>query len=172
MVRTGAVEDATKLWWDLRPSAKFPTLEMRVTDICTRVEDALAIAALYQCLLSMLIRLRRNNQRWRNYPRLLVEENRWLAQRHGVKGRLIDLGKEQMGPFPELLEEILDLVQEDAEELGCVDEINHTRKIAREGTSADRQLKAFQDAVEKGVTPELALRGVVDLMVSETSMGL
>lgn len=172
MVKAGAVEDASKLWWDLRPSSKFPTLEMRVTDICTRVEDALAIAALYQCLLSMLIRLRRNNQRWRNYPRLLVEENRWLAQRHGVKGRLIDLGKEQMGAFPELLEEILELVQEDAEALGCVDEINHTRKIAQEGTSADRQLKAYQDAVDKGVTPELALRGVVDLMVAETSMGL
>lgn len=169
MVKSGAVEDATKLWWDLRPSARFPTLEMRVTDVCTRIDDALAIAALYQCLLRMLMRLRRINQRWRHYPRLLVEENRWLAQRHGVKGRLIDLGKEQMGAFPELLEEIIDLIKEDAEALGCVAEIDHARKIAKEGTSADRQIACYKDAIDKGVSHDLAMRGVVDLMVRETS---
>ena len=118
------------------------------------------------------MRLRRINQRWRQYPRLLVEENRWLAQRHGVKGRLIDLGKEQMGPFPELLEEIIELIQEDAQALGCEAEIEHARKIAKEGTSADRQMACYHDAIEKGVSPDLAMRGVVDLMVRETSEGL
>ena len=93
MVGTGVIEDATRIWWDLRPSARYPTLEMRSTDVCTALDDAIAIAALFQCLMSMLVRLRKNNQRWRVYPVSLVNENRWLAQRHGTTAGLVDLGK-------------------------------------------------------------------------------
>ncbi|MEX2319000.1 MAG: carboxylate-amine ligase, partial [Bauldia sp.] len=84
LVAVGEIEDGTKIWWDLRPSARFPTLEMRITDLCTRLDDAIAVAALYRCLARMLFRLRRSNQRWRNYSSFLINENRWLAQRFGA----------------------------------------------------------------------------------------
>jgi len=93
MVAAGLIEDASKLWWDLRPHHKFPTLEMRITDICTDLNDAIAIAATYQCLLRMLYRLRRNNQRWRTYARVLLEENRWRALRYCMQEGLVDFGK-------------------------------------------------------------------------------
>ena len=99
LIQGGLMADATKLWWDLRPSARFPTLEMRISDVCTRLDDAAAVAALTQCIASMLYRLRRSNQRWRTYPRILVNENRWRAQRYGVAGELIDFGKGELAPF-------------------------------------------------------------------------
>src|SRR5690606_26994335 len=83
LVRAGEIADGTKIWWDLRPSARFPTLEMRITDVCTRLDDGIAIAALYRCIARMLVRLRRRNQRWRHYSNFLIDENRWLAQRFG-----------------------------------------------------------------------------------------
>ena len=86
LVKAGLIEDGTKIWWDLRPSARFPTLEMRISDVCTRLDDAVAIAALFRCITRMLWRLRRNNQRWRQYPSFLIDQNRWLAQRDGVSG--------------------------------------------------------------------------------------
>ena len=85
LVKAGEIEDGTKLWWDLRPSVRFPTLEMRITDVCTRLDDAIAVAALYRCLVRMLTRLRRANQRWRDYSTFLINENRWLAQRYGPR---------------------------------------------------------------------------------------
>ena len=108
LVRNKVIEDATKVWWDLRPSAKFPTLEMRVTDICTRIDDAVSIAALYVCIMRMLWRLRRSNQKWRSYPSFLIEENRWRAQRYGVGDRLFDFGKGELVPFAALIDELLD----------------------------------------------------------------
>ena len=92
LVGTGVIEDATKLWWDVRPSDRFPTLEMRMTDICTRMEDAIRIAAYYRCLLRMLWRLRRGNQQWRQYDRFMIAENRWRASRYGIDEGLIDFG--------------------------------------------------------------------------------
>lgn len=172
MVDCDVIEDATKLWWDVRPSARFPTLEMRVTDICTRYRDAIAIAALYQCLIRMLIRLRLRNQRWRLYPRTLVQENRWLAQRYGTDGELIDLGRSIRLPLADLIEEILELVAEDAEALDCVEEIQDALTIAREGTSADRQLGCFSKAKADGATDTEALSRVVDQLVAETLEGV
>ena len=84
LAQTGLCDDPTKIWWDLRPSSKFPTLEMRICDICTRLDDAIAIAALWQSILATLYRLRAGNQTWRRYRRTLVEENKWLAQRYGI----------------------------------------------------------------------------------------
>ena len=103
---TGLCDDATKIWWDIRPSAKFPTLELRICDICTRLEDAITIAALWQSILAMLYRLRAGNQTWRRYRRTLVEENKWLAQRHGIGAELADFGILACKPFGVLLEEI------------------------------------------------------------------
>ena len=99
LVRNGVIEDASKIWWDLRPSSRFPTLEMRVTDVCTRLEDAVCVAAMYVCILRMLYRLRRANQTWRTYPLFLLAENRWRAQRYGVEGTLFDFGKGELVPF-------------------------------------------------------------------------
>lgn len=168
LVRVGLIEDATKVWWDLRPSDKFPTLEMRVADVCTNVADAAAVAALFQCLARMLYRLRGKNQKWRSYSRFLIEENRWLAQRHGVQGKLVDFGRGSLVPMSELIEELIDLLSEDARELGCEDELAHLRTIGEQGTSADRQLALYRERIDQGATPKEALRDVVDFLVAET----
>ncbi|MEQ8247192.1 MAG: carboxylate-amine ligase [Alphaproteobacteria bacterium] len=170
MVDAGVIQDATRIWWDLRPSARFPTLEMRSTDVCTSLDDAIAIAALFQCLMSMLIRLRKNNQRWRVYPVSLVNENRWLAQRHGISAGLVDLGKGTVVPYAELLEEILDLIEEDADKLGCAKEVAHARTIVERGTSATWQIEAFRSAKQAGADTEQALRSVVDMLVERTAL--
>ena len=169
MVEAGLIEDATKLWWDVRPSARFPTLEMRLTDVCTYLDDAACIAALYQCILRMLYRLRLTNQRWRTYPRMLIDENRWRAQRYGVDDGLVDFGKGEIVPYPELMEELLELVAEDAEALKCESEIDRARAIIAEGTSAHRQVKVYDDMLAGGGNEEEALKAVVDLLVEETT---
>ena len=172
MVNANLIEDATKFWWDVRPSARYPTLEMRITDVCTRLDDSVAIAALYVCILSMLHRLRKGNQRWRVYPRTMINENRWLAQRYGVTGEMVDFGIGHPVPFSDLLEEVLELVREDAERMDCVAEIEHAREIVRRGTSAQRQQEVYQQAVAAGAEPAEALKGVVDMLIKETTIGL
>jgi carboxylate-amine ligase len=127
LVGAGLIEDATKLWWDLRPSDRFPTLEMRITDCCTTLEDALSIAALFRCLLRMLWRLKRENQRWRLYARMLIDENRWRAQRYGFDQGLVDFGRGAIVPYAELLDEILELVDPDARHFGCIGEVSHAK---------------------------------------------
>ncbi|MCH7943328.1 MAG: carboxylate-amine ligase [Proteobacteria bacterium] len=172
LVQGGLMEDATKLWWDLRPSARFPTLEMRICDVCTRLDDAVTVAALTQCIISMLFRLRGNNQRWRLYPRILVHENRWLAQRYGVGGELVDFGKGVLVPYADLIDELIALVREDAERLGCLAEVEHAREIAAHGTSADRQRRAYEDARAGGADQREALEAVVDFLIEETLRGV
>lgn len=171
LVKLGRIEDASKIWWDLRPSARFPTLELRITDVCTRLEDGIAIAALYQSIVAMLTSLKRRNQRWREYLPVLVAENRWLAQRYGASGELIDFGRRESVPFAELVEELVALVGEEADRLGCRTEVERARTIAAEGTSADRQLATFYSAVEQGHSEEAALRAVVDHLIAETLEG-
>ena len=168
LVAAGLIDDASKLWWDVRPSARFPTLEMRITDMCPYLDDAVAIAALYQCLLSMLWRLKRQNQRWRIYPHMLVRENRWRAQRYGFDAGLVDFGKGAVCDFSGLIEELLELVAPDAARLGCTTEIAHARTILERGTSAHRQRKTFADAIAAGADKPAALRAVVDGLIAET----
>jgi glutamate---cysteine ligase / carboxylate-amine ligase len=170
LVNAGLIGDATKIWWDLRPSARFPTLEMRITDVCPMLEDGICIAALFRCILRLLYRLRRRNQRWRTYPPFLVRENRWRAQRYGTQEGLVDFGKGAVVPFPNLLEELFDLVAEDAAYFGCVAEVAHARAIVERGTSADRQLARFDAVMGLGGTEEAALIAVVDGIVEETAM--
>jgi carboxylate-amine ligase len=172
LTRAGLLQDATMLWWDVRPSVNFPTLEMRITDVCPRLDDAICIAAIYVCVLRMLYRLRRDNQRWRTYANKLIQENRWRAQRYGLDEGLVDFGRGEVIPFADLIEEIIDLIREDAEALGCVTEIEHARTILGEGTSAHRQLTTFDDTVAAGSDRQAALEAVVDMLIEETVDGL
>ena len=171
LISAGLIEDSSKIWWDIRPSGRYPTLEMRATDLPTRMDDVAALAALYVCLLRMLWRLRSDNQRWRTYSNFLVSENAWRAQRYGVKGELVDFGKGVLVPFEDLVEELIELVAPDAEALSCTAEIEHLRTICREGSSADRQLAVYNEAIESGADPEEALRAVVHALIEDTLTG-
>jgi carboxylate-amine ligase len=172
LVDAGLIEDATKLWWDIRPSNRYPTLEMRVSDVCTRLDDAMTVAALYQCLLGFLYRLRRNNQRWRTYAPGIIEENIWRAQRYGTSGSLVDFGKGTLIPFADLLEEMIELVAQDSVEFDVRDEIRHSRTIVKEGTSADRQISAYERAIADGAEEHEALQAVVDELIVDTLYGI
>ena len=172
LVDAGLIEDASKLWWDIRPSARYPTLEMRISDVCTRLDDAMTVAALYQSLLGYLYRLRRNNQRWRVYSPGIIEENVWRAQRYGVEGTLVDFGKGTLVPFPDLLEEMIELVAQDAIEFDARDEVRHARDILSQGTSAQRQIAAYERAVTDGASEHEALQAVVDELIVDTLYGI
>ncbi len=172
LIEAGLIEDATKIWWDIRPSARYPTLEMRVSDIATRVEDTITIAALYQALLHMLYRRRRNNQRWRTYANMLVQENRWRAQRYGGSEGLMDYGRGELVPFETLTSELLTLLAQDAEALGTEAELDNVRNILLRGTSADRQVSIYDDALAKGADNRQAMNDVVDWLIEETVVGL
>lgn len=172
LVKAGLIEDSTKIWWDLRPSARYPTLETRIMDVCTRLDDAIGLSALLTCILRMLYRLRVTNQRWRIYSSMLIQENRWRAMRYSTDEGLLDLGRGHIVPFPNLLGELLDLVAEDAYALGCTQEVASLRSILERGTSADRQLAAYHAAQAEGADSKASLQAVVDMLVDETAAGL
>ncbi|THD74692.1 carboxylate-amine ligase [Thalassobius vesicularis] len=167
LVDLNLIEDSSKIWWDLRPSARFPTIEARICDVSPRLETTLTLAALIQCLTRMLWRLSQQNQRWRVYDNFLIAENRWRAQRYGLSRGLIDFGARQIKPFDMLIEEMIALVAEDAEVLGCTAEIENMRSILAHGNSADRQRAAYQDAIQAGDTPHDALKSVVKHLIEE-----
>jgi carboxylate-amine ligase len=141
---------------------------MRITDVCPLIDDSIAIAALYLCILRLLYRLRRQNQRWRHYAPFLVRENRWRAQRYGIEQGMVDFGKGAIVPFAHLLEELFELVAEDAAYFGCVAEVAHARTIVHRGTSADRQLARYEAVKALGGSEHAALVAVVDEIVEET----
>ncbi|MGH6901959.1 MAG: carboxylate-amine ligase [Geminicoccaceae bacterium] len=170
--QTGLCDDATKIWWDIRPSARFATLELRICDICTRLDDAITVAALWQAILAMLYRLRADNQTWRRYRRTLVEENKWLAQRHGISAELADFGILACKPFGVLLEEIIELVRDEAMRLGCLPEVLRAREILDRGTSADQQLNLYARARAAGAGEREATQAVVDWLIEETIVGI
>ena len=168
LIELGTIEDSSKIWWDLRPSSKFPTLETRICDASPRMETTLSLAATIQCLLRMLWRLSRNNQRWRIYENFLLAENRWRAQRYGISEGLIDFGRREIVPFKELLDELIDqLITEDAEALGSVNEVAALRNILENGTSADQQRTVFNSAVAAGASKDIALCAVVHHLIEE-----
>ena len=172
LVGAGLIEDSTKLWWDIRPSLNFPTLEMRVSDMCTRLDDAMTIAAIYQSMLAYLYRLRRNNQRWRTYPPGMIDENIWRAQRYGSSGSLVDFGRGELVPMPELIEEFIELLAQDSVELDTRDEIRHARTIVSEGTSAHRQLATYEKALSEDASKHEALQAVVDELIVDSMYGI
>ena len=150
LIDLGVIQDTTKIWWDLRPSHNFPTLETRICDVQPRLEHTLALAALIQCITRMLQRLRDRNLRWRAYDRFLISENRWRAQRYGVSEGLIDFGERRIKPFGDLLEEMIEMLMEDAEALGCLNDLARLRDIVEGGTSSDRQRRIHDSAASAG----------------------
>ena len=172
LMNAGLIEDSSKIWWDLRPSAKFPTIETRIMDVCTRLDDTIALVSLLVCILRMLYRLRTRNQRWRIYTPMLIRENRWRAMRYSFDEGMIDLAKGSIVPFEEMIDEMLSLVSEDANALGCEREISHVRRILSRGTSAHRQLKDYELERANGASVEDSLKAVVDTLIADTAEGL
>jgi carboxylate-amine ligase len=164
LVRTNCIDDAKKIWWDIRPHPHFPTLEFRICDMPMRLDESIAIAALCQAVIAKLWRLHEANQSFRHYSRALIMENKWRAARYGIEGKLIDFGKQMEVPFPNLIREILEFVDDVAGELGTSQELAYIERILEDGTGADRQLRVYRDTGD--------FRKVVDYMVSETELGL
>lgn len=167
LVDLGLIEDASKIWWDLRPSAKFPTIESRICDVAPRMEVTLTLAALTQCLTRMLWRKSMEGFGWRVVQNFMINENRWRAQRYGVSEGLIDFGRREMIPFAQAIDEILALIAEDAEVLDCVTEVNAARDILADGTSADQQRRIYESARAEGASESEALAAVVASLVKE-----
>lgn len=163
----GVIEDSSKIWWDLRPSSKYPTLETRICDVSPRLETTLTLAALNQALARMLYRLQTQNQRWRMYDRFLIQENRWRAQRYGTSEGLIDFGKRKIVPFEELTRELIELTQEDAEFLQSTAEIENSLTIAQKGNSSEQQRRVLNDSLAAGKDKAEALRDVVRFLTEE-----
>jgi glutamate---cysteine ligase / carboxylate-amine ligase len=164
LVKTGCVDNAKKIWWDIRLHPFFDTLEVRVCDAQSRVDDTLAIAALIQAVIAKLHKLLRQNITFRVYRRRLLDENRWRASRYGIDGKLIDFGKETEVDTRSLLNELLEFVSTEVNELGTQKEVAHIERIMREGTGADRQLAVWERTQD--------MKTVVDHIVAETYEGL
>jgi carboxylate-amine ligase len=165
MVRTNCMPDGSKLWWDIRPNWKYPTLEFRICDVCTRVDEAVCIAALFQAIIARLWRLRRDNMTFRVYPTALIEENKWRAVRFGLDGRLLDLGKQAELPARDLIRELVEwFIGDVADELGSRAEVEYAYRILENGTSADRQLAVYERTGD--------FKAVVDHLVNETREGV
>jgi carboxylate-amine ligase len=165
LVKTGCIDNGKKIWWDVRPHPFFPTLEYRVCDICPRVDDTIAIAALIQALTAKLYKLYKQNLGFRIYHRALIQENKWRAVRFGLDGKLIDFGKQAEVPVRDLIVELLEFVDDVVDELGSRQELQHIHKILAEGSSADRQLKVYHESGGD-------LKAVVDLLMKETLEGV
>jgi carboxylate-amine ligase len=172
LTRNGVIESENKMWWDVRLNPHYPAIETRVMDCCTSIDDAAGIAALTVSLLRRLYRLRRENQSWRIYPNMLIAENRWRAMRYSIEGRLLDLARGELVAFPELLKELLALVSEDAEALGCLPELRHLESVPLRGTSAHRQIRIYEEARAAGASGREGMRAVVDFLIRETTADL
>jgi carboxylate-amine ligase len=164
LVKTNCIDNGKKIWWDVRPHPFFETIEFRIFDIPMRLEETVTLAALTQAICAKLFRLREKNLGWRSYRRALLLENKWRASRYGIEGKLIDFGKEIEVPFPDLVGEMLEFVDEVVDELGSRREVESVRWILENGTGADRQLAVFRESGED-------LRRVVDFICEETRKG-
>lgn len=172
LVRNGMIEHQGKMWWDVRPASLNPTLEVRVMDSCTSIDDAACLAALIVALARRLYRLKLDNRSWRIYPNMLIAENRWRAMRYSVDGELLDLARGELVGFPQLVEDLITLVREDAAQLGCLREVEHLATLLQRGTSAHRQIKVYEEARSAGASGREALQAVVDFLVKETTANL
>jgi carboxylate-amine ligase len=164
IVQTRCIDEATKIWWDIRPNPKYPTLEFRFPDICTRVDEVVCVAALLLGTVAKLIKLRQGNIEWRRYRRNLLAENKWRAVRFGVHGQLIDFGQKKEVPLRSLIHELLEMIDDVVDELEIRKEVEYVHKILDEGTSADRQLEIYHRSRD--------MRAVVDHVIAETRADL
>ncbi len=167
LIELGLIDDTTKIWWDLRPSARFPTVESRICDVAPRLEHTLSLAALTQATMRMLWRLAKKNQRWRIYDRFLIGENRWRAQRYGAQEGLIDFGRREIVSIDELFHEWVELLQEDAEALWSQHEILHAHEIVTGGTSSERQRAVYAKNLADTDDHDAAMRAVVTHLIEE-----
>ncbi len=164
LIKTNSIDNAKKIWWDIRPHPFFDTLEFRVCDIPMRVEETIALAALIQATVVKLYKLYSANQGFRLYRRSLLMENKWRAARYGIDGKLIDFGKQMEVPERQLIEEYLEFVDDVLDELGCREEVEYIREIVKMGTGADRQLRVFRETGD--------MKAVVDYITEETEVGV
>ena len=164
LIKTNCIDNAKKIWWDIRPHPFFNTLEFRVCDIPMRVEETIALAALIQATVAKLHKLHAANQGFRLYRRALLMENKWRAARYGLDGKMIDFGKQKEVPARDLIREYLDFVDDVVDDLGSREELNYIHEILERGTGADRQLKVYEETGD--------LKKVVDYIVQETAAGL
>jgi carboxylate-amine ligase len=165
LIRTSCIPDGTKIWWDIRPSWKYPTLEFRICDACTRVDEAVCIAAICQAIVAKIWKLRRDNMTFRVYSSELIEENKWRAVRYGLDGKLIDFGKQEEVPARDLIRELIEwFIGDVVDELGSRREVEYAYRILQEGTSADRQLAVYQKTHD--------WKAVVDHIIQETYEGI
>jgi carboxylate-amine ligase len=160
LVKTGCINDGRKIWWDCRPHPVFPTLEFRICDIPTRVDDTVAIAALFQAIVAKLTKLIEKNLGFRLYRRMLIQENKWRAVRWGLEGKMIDFGKQKEVPTRDLVLELLDFVDDVLDDLGSRKEVEHIHTILERGTSAEEQLRVYGETND--------LKAVVDRLMELT----
>jgi len=160
LVKTGCINDGKKIWWDIRPHPYFPTLEFRICDIPTRVDDTIAIAALFQAIVAKLNKLIDKNLGFRLYRRMLIQENKWRAVRWGLDGKMIDFGKQKEVPVRDLILELLEFIDDVVDDLDSRKEIEHIHTILQRGTSAERQLQVYQETND--------LKAVVDHLIEMT----
>jgi carboxylate-amine ligase len=168
--RAGA--DATKIWWDARPNPRIGTLEIRVPDMCTTIDEAICITAIIQSLVAKLIKLRASNQSWRLYRSELIHENKWRAARYGINGSLIDFGTEEAVFVTDLWAHLLDFIDDVVPELGTRKDVEFVHTILKNGTSADRQIATYNAALAEGCSDEQALIKVADCIIRETLQGV
>jgi len=165
LVRAKSIPDGTKIWWDVRPNWIHPTLEFRICDVCTTIDEAICVAAILQAIVAKLWKLRRDNMTFRVYPAELIEENKWRAVRYGLDGKLIDFGKQQDFPARDLIRELIEwFIGDIVDELGSRKEVEYAYTILETGSSADRQLATYRRTGD--------LRDVVDQLVRETRLGV
>jgi carboxylate-amine ligase len=164
LIKTNCIDNAKKIWWDLRPHPFFGTLEFRVCDIPMRADETVALAALIQAVVVKLYKLYAANMGFRLYRRALIMENKWRASRYGLEGKLIDFGRQTELPARDLVEELLEFVDDVVDELGSREEISYVRKILAMGPGAERQLRVYNETHD--------LKTVVDYIVAETKTGL
>jgi carboxylate-amine ligase len=164
LVKTGSVDNGRKIWWDVRPHVVYPTLEFRVCDAATRVDETIMLAGLFQAICAKLIKLRRQNLGFRKYLPSLINENKWRAIRHGLDGKLIDFGKQSEVPMRDLAVELLNFVDDVVDDLGSRQAVSYVRTVVETGTSADRQLRRYRETGH--------FHAVVDELASETMAGV
>jgi carboxylate-amine ligase len=169
LVAAGVINDASYIWWVIRPSLKHPTLELRIADVCTRVEDALCIAALFRCLVRHLVEQPDLNAGLGPIARAIAGENKWRAQRYGTSSTFVDLQSMQAMPIDIVLHELIELIRNDAQALACLDEVCRSYDILKHGASADEQLRVYADARAAGCGRLQALKDVVDWLQRETA---
>lgn len=164
MIKTGTIDNAKKIWWDLRVHPFYPTIEFRICDMPLTIDETVCLAAIMQSLVAKIYKLHQQNISFRGYRRLLLTENKWRASKSGIEAELIDFGKEKSVPYKDLLEELLQFIDDVVDDLDCRKEVEYARTILKNGSGADRQLKVYEKTGD--------LRKVVDYMIFETEKGI